>query len=344
MKTRQLLILAILAIWSGKAAGQSIHYSQYYNAPMLLGPANTGLIPDNDFRVGMNYRNQWSALPVPYNSFTGWGDLKIGGNKDNEYHNNWLGLGGAVFNDKAGDGNLSLTMLQGNLAYHLQMNAKSMVSLGLSAGYAMRSVNYANLTFDAQWDGFTFNKAYPNGEPTGVLKTNYTTFGAGINFTWFPNENVYARLGGGVANVNKPVESFYNNGKNVIGMRPSGSLDIVMRTGAVIIVNPSVYYSTQTGATEIIAGTKVNTILSGGRGNTAIELILGGYYRIGDAAIGVAGVKMGDITFTANYDMTLSTLAPYNASYGALEFSLIYEGKYYKNKGLKSSITCPRFN
>lgn len=344
MRKRVILAGILMFALCGAAMAQSIHFSQYYNAPPLLSPANTGLMPDNDYRAGINYRNQWAALPVPYNTFSGWADLKVGGNKNNERHNNWLGIGGALFSDKAGDGNLKLTSFQGNMAYHLQLNPQTMVSLGLSGAYVIRSVNYDNLTFDAQWDGFVFNKGYANGEKIGLLETNYSTFAAGINFAWFPNENVYAKLGGGVANLNSPVETFYNNGKNIIGIRPSGTLDVVMRTGPVIILNPSAYYSTQTGANEIIAGMKVNTILANGKGNTPMELILGGYYRLGDAAIGVAGIKVGQIQFTANYDFTMSSLAPYNASYGALEFSLIYEGKYYKNQGIKSSYTCPRFN
>jgi len=337
------LIGLLLIMLCRDAMGQSIHYSQYYNAPMLLSPANTGLMPDNDFRFGMNYRNQWSALPVPFNTFSAFGDLKLGGNKDNEKHNNWLGMGFAFFSDKAGDGNLKFSQIQGDLAYHLQLSPASMVSVGLSGAYVGRSVNYDNLSFDAQWDGFVFNKNMPNGEKVGVLSTNYTTVGAGINFAWFPNENVYMKLGGGLANINQPVESFYNSTKNVVGMRPSGTLDVTLRAGDVLIINPSAYYSTQMGASEITGGMLVRTILSGGR-NTPMELILGGYYRVADAVIGVAGVRVGSMQFTANYDFTLSTLSPYNSSYGALEFSVIYEGKYYKNRGIKNSYTCPRFN
>jgi type IX secretion system PorP/SprF family membrane protein len=342
MRNGLLLIVLLLLILCRDAEGQSIHFSQYYNAPMLLSPANTGLMPDNDYRAGMNYRNQWSALPVPYNTFSGWGDLKVGGNKNNENHNNWLGLGGAFFNDKAGD--LKLSEFQGNIAYHLQTSATFMISLGMSAAYVNRSVNYDNLTFDAQWDGVSFNKNLANGEKVGVLQTSYSTFAAGMNFAWFPSENVYIKLGGSAANINKPVESFYNSGKNVIGLRPSGTLDVLMRTGAAVILNPSVYYSQQTGASELVAGTMVRTMLTRGKGDTPLELILGGYYRLADAAIGVVGVKIGEVQFTANYDFTVSSLTPYNSSYGALEFSLIYAGKYYKNRGIKSSYTCPRFN
>lgn len=56
---------------------QSMHFSQYYNAPLLLNPANTALTPEYDYRVGGNYRNQWSALPVPFNTIDGFFDLKL---------------------------------------------------------------------------------------------------------------------------------------------------------------------------------------------------------------------------------------------------------------------------
>jgi hypothetical protein len=73
------------------------------------------------------------------------------------------------------------------------------------------------------------------------------------------------------------------------------------------------------------------------------QLILGIFDRIGDAAIGVAGIQLGSIQFMANYDFTMSSLAPYNNGYGALEFSLIYQGRYPNNQGIKKMYTCPRF-
>lgn len=322
---------------------QSIHLSQYYNAPMLISPANTGLMPYHDYRVGLNYRNQWSALPVPYNTFSGWGDLKIGGNKESD-HNNWLGLGFTVYADKAGDGQLSLTQFQGSIAYHLQMSQTSMLSFGGSAATVKRMLDFNRLIYDQQWDGLGFNSGYATGEPKGVLSDNYYTVAVGANFAYFPNENLYLKLGGGVTNINKPVESFYNDPKNVIAIRPSATLDVLMRTGSIFIINPSAYYTTQSGASEIVAGTLVRTILANATNGTAVQLILGGFYRIGDAVIGAVGMEVGDVQFMVNYDMTLSGLGPYNNSYGAVEISLIYQGQYAKNKdGSKRSYNCPRF-
>lgn len=346
MRKGLLLIGLLLIISGGNIIAQGLHFSQYYNAPMLLNPANTALMPDYDFRLGVNYRNQWAAIPVPYNTFSAFGDIKVGGNSNNEEHNNWLGIGMAFFSDKAGDGNLALSQVQGSLAYHLQLSSQVMFSLGASGSYVQRSVNYDNLTFDAQWDGFSFNARLPNAEKVGIIKTSYYTVTPGINLAWFPNEAVYVKLGGSVANINEPTESFYQSGKNTIAYRPIVNLDMLFRTGPVLIVNPSGYYTTQKGATEIVVGSLFRTMLSNNNKlNTGFssQLILGAYARLGDALIGVAGIQMGPVQFTANYDFTMSSLAPYNASYGALEFSLIYMGKYYKNQGITRTYSCPRF-
>ena len=342
-KMRQVIRMMLgCLLYSFSVNGQSMHFSQYYNAPLLLNPANTALMPDDDFRVGLNYRNQWATVPVPYNTFCAFGDVKVGGNKNNEDRKNWLGLGLAFFNDKAGDGNLSLVQIQGSVAYHLLLSQTSMLSAGLSGAYIQRSVNYDNLTFDTQWDGTTFNTQQANGEKVGIIKTSYPTVAAGLNYALFPNEFVYIKLGGGVLNINQPNESFYNK-TNTVGYRPIGNLDMLFKTGPVLIVNPSVYYTTQKGASELVFGSLFRTSLGEKHSHMPAELILGVFDRWGDAVIGAAGIKVGGIQFMANYDFTMSALSPYNSAYGALEFSLIYTGKYYKNQGVGKMYNCPRF-
>ena len=335
-------IIITATLYSFTAIGQSMHFTQYYNAPLLLNPANTALLPGDDFRFGMNYRNQWAAVPVPYNTFSAYADCKIGGNRENTNHNNWLGIGLAFFNDKAGDGNLSLTQVQGSLAYHLQLSQFTMVSFGLSGATVQRSVNYDNLTFDTQWDGYTFNTHLANGEKVGIIKTSYYTIAAGGNFSWFPNENVYVKLGGGALNINTPNETFYKS-TNPVGLRPVGSLDVSYHIAPAVIANPSAYYTTQNAASELVFGSNVRILLTD-HNATPTELILGMYDRLGDALIGLVGIKMGAVQFEASYDLTTSALTPYNASYGAMEFSLIYSQPYGRNKDhITKQFSCPRF-
>ena len=96
-----------------KANAQGMHFSQYYNAPMLLNPANTGLMSDFDYRLGANYRNQWASVPAPYKTFSAYGDFQAFRQQN---QTNWLGGGLAFYNDKAGNGDLSLTRMEALLA------------------------------------------------------------------------------------------------------------------------------------------------------------------------------------------------------------------------------------
>src|SRR3954464_1210538 len=86
---------------------QDLHFSQFFNAPLLTNPANTGFIPDADYRLGASYRNQWSAvMTVPYKTTSIFGDAQLFRDK---LENGWLGLGGAILSDVAGRGSLRST-------------------------------------------------------------------------------------------------------------------------------------------------------------------------------------------------------------------------------------------
>ena len=334
-----IILIALSGIQCSISIAQSMHFSQYYNAPVLLNPANTALMPDYDYRFGANFRNQWATVPVPYSTTSVFGDFKVASQKSSS--NNWLGIGLAYFNDKAGDGNLALNQIEGSVAYHLSLNYQSLLSFGLSGAYTQRSVNFDNLTFDSQWDGFSFNTSLPNAEKIGILKTNYSTVGAGLNYSYFPNDNFYLKLGFAMANINQPVESFYGD-KNQIAMRPTANAEATIQSSSNLIITPSIYYTEQLSAYELIYGSEFQVRLKGSEYKTS-ELILGIYNRFGESVIGVAGFQYNGIQFTASYDFTVSSLAPYNSGYGALEFSLIYKGLYHGINAPHKMYNCPRF-
>jgi hypothetical protein len=52
-------------------SAQDLHFSQWFNSPLTTNPANTGFIPDADYRLGANYRDQWSpVMSVPYRTMS----------------------------------------------------------------------------------------------------------------------------------------------------------------------------------------------------------------------------------------------------------------------------------
>src|SRR5574339_1191074 len=73
---------------------QDLHFSQFMNSPLTTNPANTGFIPGGDYRVGINYRNQWSSImSIPYKTMSAFGDAQLMQNQDNT---GWLCVVGVI--------------------------------------------------------------------------------------------------------------------------------------------------------------------------------------------------------------------------------------------------------
>lgn len=344
MNFRRILSFLGLVVGSVTVQAQGLHFSQFSNAPMLLNPANAALMKSEDYRIGVNYRSQWGSLPAPYKTMSAFGDCQLfKQNETDELMGNWLGVGFGFFNDKAGDGDLSLTKLQGAIAYHIQMGGYSMLSLGLSGAYTQRSVNFNKLTFNEQWDGERFDIALPNGELDGIIKTNLLDVGAGINYAFFPSDYTYIKISAGVDHINQPEETFFNGAfSNKVAIRPTASVEALFRMNETFTLNPAGYYSKQSSAYEAVVGT--NCIIGmGGDDEMATSLILGGFYRIGDAAIGVIGMEWGGMKIMGSYDYTLSSLSADNNGKGAFEMSVIFRGKYGDMGGPPRNAGCPRF-
>src|SRR6476620_11330450 len=122
-KKNSLFIFFALLVFSS-VQGQDLHFSQFFNSPLTTNPANTGFIPDGDYRLGMNYRNQWSSvMTVPYKTMSAFGDVALG--KD-RMENGWVGIGGAILRDVAGSGNLTSTKIYGSVAYHQLLGNSSL--------------------------------------------------------------------------------------------------------------------------------------------------------------------------------------------------------------------------
>ena len=79
MRTRIVLLILFFQVSGGFILqAQDLHFSQWFNEPLLTNPANTGFIPDADYRLGANYRNQWSSvMSEPYKTMSIWGDAQV---------------------------------------------------------------------------------------------------------------------------------------------------------------------------------------------------------------------------------------------------------------------------
>lgn len=327
------LLFIIIFGLQARTLAQDLHFSQYFNSPLLVNPANTGFISDGDHRLGINYRNQWANIGNPYKTFSVFGDAQFFGER---FENGWLGIGGALLRDVAGSGNLTTTRAFGSVAYHQALGLGSLVSAGFNIGYINKRVDFTKLTFDNQWNGKFFDISAPSGEPFVSNQVNYFSLQAGINYAYYPNENTYLNIGFSASNINRPKESFFTDGlvDTRIATRLTTFLNGSFRASDAWIVNPNAYISKMSTATEVVAGGTAQRDLSG-NGNT--QLIMGAYYRVNDAIIPVLGFQQSGYRFTFSYDATSSALKNYNQGRGAYEMSIVKQGLIDKSKAIK----CP---
>ena len=92
MKSKKIIVLFAACALCLVPFAQDLHFSQFMNSPLTTNPANTGFIPDGDYRLGINYRNQWSSImAVPYKTMSAFGDAQL---MQNQSNTGWLGVGG----------------------------------------------------------------------------------------------------------------------------------------------------------------------------------------------------------------------------------------------------------
>ncbi|MCU0387789.1 MAG: PorP/SprF family type IX secretion system membrane protein [Chitinophagaceae bacterium] len=331
-----LVLLGMLGCF-GYTGAQDLHFSQFMNNPLLTNPANTGFNPDYDFRVGGSYRNQWWSLPAPYKTVSLWGDIQI--NRES-IPNGWLGLGGVLLNDVAGDGGLTSTKMYGSIAYHQELGEAHLLSAGFNVGFASKRIDIQNFRWENQWTGKFFDSNVPSGESFAFSQIGYLDIQAGLNYAYFPNENVYFNAGVSLMHLNTPRESFFSEdvSDNRVPMRTTAFANMAIKASEQWIISPNVYYSNQAGASELVGGLMAQYNLSGG-GET--QVLGGAYMRAGDAAIGMVGVEWNATRLTFSYDATMSNVKNFNGGNGAIEFSLIKFGAFSTRTPRQSR--CPSF-
>jgi len=324
------------------AFSQDLHFSQFFNSPLTTNPANTGFIPDGDYRLGINYRDQWSSvMTVPYKTMSAFGDMQV---MKNRFENGWLGVGGVILKDVAGSGNLTSTKIYGSVAYHQMLGYSSLLSLGFNVGYANKQINTTNLKFPDQFDGKFFDNKLPTGVVLARNNIGYLDMQVGMNYAYFPTEKVYVNTGFSAHHVNRPRESFFasdiNQINNQLPIRYIGFLNGSFMVNEQLIVNPNVYFTTQAKSYEVVGGLNAHYNLSG---DGEYILIGGVYYRFKDAAIALIGLGYKDFTFSFTYDATISSLKNYNNTRGAFEFSLVKQGLFGQYNGDRRQTICPSF-
>ncbi|MFI5152423.1 MAG: PorP/SprF family type IX secretion system membrane protein [Chitinophagales bacterium] len=335
-----LTLISQLTLYGTRA--QDLHFSQWFNSPLTTNPANTGFIPDADYRIGANYRNQWSSImSQPYKTMSIFADAQVFRNR---IESGWLGLGGVLVHDVAGSGSLTTMEAYGSIAYHQMVGYSSLVTAGFNVGWINKRINSATLKFPDQFDGKFFDNQLPTSAIIDEPNVNFFDLQVGMNYAYFPSDKVYVNAGLSVQHINNARESFFSTDPagfdSRIPRRYIGFFNASFKTSNMVIINPMAYYTNQAGSYEAVLGLNAQYNLSGDGDN---QLVGGLYYRYGDSFIPMVGFIYRNIRLMFTYDVTVSSLSKYNGSRGAWEFALIQHGSYSDFNGDRRQSLCPSF-
>lgn len=303
---------------------QDLHYTQYFNAPLNLNPANAGSF-DGDYRFGLNNRNQWKSVTVPYKTFSASFDMKAIGIKS-FYPNTGIGL--LLNKDKDGDSHLHTINIACPVSYYkaLDEDAVNSIKAGVQFGYTQKRFDINDLNFDNQFTGDLFDPNAPTGEPISNSSMSYFDLGFGVGAQLFSSEDFQLNTGFAVQHINSPKNNFYNNA--VVRIKPhyifNAGVNYQLTDNMQLM--PSLLFMNQNAISELNINAQLKFQLA------ELQLPVSNLYagagaRLKDAIVFNAGADFKNIYAGFSYDINTSGLKKASNSRGALEFSLIYKIK-----------------
>ena len=339
---RNVIYATILLLISIQIKAQDIHFSQFFEAPLLRNPSLAGLFA-GDVRMQSVYRTQWQSVTVPYQTVSLNGEYKFSVGQSNDF----MTIGGQILYDKAGSIALSATHILPVINYHKSLSdvRNSYLSLGFMGGLVQRKLDRSKVTTNSQFDGNNYNENLADGETWNANSYTYFDGTAGLSFNSqlgdHPDDNMY--IGIAYHHFNKAAKnSFYGNNNIKIVPKWVVSGGIRMSTAENSYVTLEADYSNQGPNTELIGGILYSLKLDDI--DQPKYLFHGGMIvRWKDAIIPVAKLEIRPITFSLSYDANISKLSSATNGRGGFELGISYQKYINKDNSSKDAVSCPRF-
>ncbi len=309
--------------------GQDPTFSQFYANPLYLSPSFAGATQDN--RLGLNYRNQWPAVPGVFHTYS------VSFDKAMPNFNSGIGI--LATYDVAGSGDLSTTNIGLLYSYDFNINKEWHIRPGVNFKFYYLGLNIGKLTWASMLSG---SGTVPSIIPPPFDKVADVDFAtSGLIY----NDRIWAGIT--LDHLLVPKTSFWGDEANVpVKINLYGGVQILKKTRlrvklqevlsvAINIQKQAKFYQTDVGLYYY-----------------KDPLIFGLWYRgiplvtsqAGDAIIGLIGIKTSQFHIGYSYDFTISNLISSTA--GAHEISLIYEFTSFsvgsQRKKIRA-IPCPEF-
>lgn len=328
------LSLLLICFYCFSAKSQDIHFSQFFETPLLRNPSLAGLF-NGDIRVQTVYRDQWNSLTNAYRTGSVNGELKMPVGKGNDF----ITTGLQVMFDKAGTIGWTSTHVMPALNYHKSLSTEknSYLSLGFMGGLIQRRFDPSKVTTNTQYDNGGIGENFSNTQFSyldGSVGMSYNS-----NLSYNPDNTFF--IGAAYHHFNRPNQTFFYNNAN-IELQPkwvfSGGLKLGVSDKAYMTLLAD--HSTQGGFSETVGGMMYGLKLGGDPVNPDYTIHAGGFLRWNDAIIPVIKLDYNPFSFALSYDANISKLKPSTYGRGGFEISVSYLG-FRKSKG--DYLLCPRF-
>lgn len=311
----QRIVFSLIFVLAGTAIlkAQDPEFSQFYQAPLYLNPAFTGITDQQ--RVVFNNRIQWPNLPQAFTTFAASYDIWVDELKS--------GFGILATTDKMGSAGWRTSTVGLNYSYKVKLNDKLVFSPGISFGYGINGLDRTKLKLG---DGLEFNGQSLDPDLQRLGNQQYFDFGSGLL--------VYSRIfwfGASFYHMNRPNLSLLNSVsrlpmKTTFHAGASIPLYNGPRSGSkVSYLTPSAVYQFQGPISQLAFGLNyhIDPVMIGFwyRGKPFQKDVIGLISK--DALIFMMGLYMKNFTVGYSYDFTISKFS--TASGGAHEISIIYE-------------------
>ncbi len=305
---------------------------------MTLNPALTGKF-DGVFRLAGNYRNQW---PTINNAFvTNTVSLDFSALKNNLPEIDNLGIGIMGLSDRAGDGVLVTNYAGLSLAYHkgLDENGRHQIGAGFQGTYINKRLDVTKVDFEDELTPLGFTGVTSEIFAANQISLSYFDLNAGILYTGSTDGRNSFYVGASMYHINRPKESF-QGGQYLLNARTTLQAGGKIPIGQYNFLHVSAIHSIQAKASNTVGGMAFSYNVNQSDIDP-VNVYLGAWYRMNDAAIPYLGLEFKGLHLGASYDVNTSALKPASNTRGGMEISLIYIQRPSDPDAKK--LNCPRF-
>ena len=309
------------------AMAQDAHLSQFYAAPLYMGPSFAGSTGGG--RAVLNFRDQWPSIPGSFITYSLSFDRYL------EKYNSGLGI--IAFRDEAGGGKLNETLIGGAYSYKIKITNDFILRPGILLNYHQKTNGYDRLTYsDEIIGGISTSLDDIPSETSGHFNYSlsvlsvYKTFWLGLTADHLMKIHGVLQMD----NEYKDIKfSAYGGYKYNIPSRTRSRRE------------ESITYAFNFRMQSMM------TQLDVGLSYTLEPLFFGIWYRgfpiLSSRSYALSllfGFKFESMTFGYSYDFTISNLI--TSTGGAHELSLLYSfntQKFQRRRSREAPVPCPIF-